>query len=172
MSDAAATFCANHPHRETSLRCNRCGKLICSQCAIRTPTGYRCEECVRGHQKTFETAQLTDYPLAFLVGGVLSYLGGLVALRLGFFVILLAPFAGGLIAEAIRAVIGKRRAPNLFRVASAGVALGAAPFLLGPLLALLAGNMGALLPMLWPAVYLFIVTSTAYVRLSGLHIGR
>ena len=173
MSETTTTFCANHPNRETSLRCNRCGKLICSQCARRTPTGYRCEECVKGQQKTFVTAQLQDYPLAFLVGGVLSYVGGLIGTNIGFFVIFVAPLAGGLIAEAIRRVVGKRRAPNLFKIAAAGVALGAAPFLLRPLLFLLGGaGMGALFVMLWPAVYLFIVTSTTYMSLSGMRIGR
>ncbi len=46
MSDIPT--CANHPERETGLRCNRCGKPICSQCAVQTPVGYRCRECVRG----------------------------------------------------------------------------------------------------------------------------
>mgnify|MGYP003331848074 FL=1 len=173
MNQATATYCANHPNRETSLRCNRCGKLICSKCAVRTPTGYRCEECVKGQQKTFVTAQLQDYPLAFLVGGVLSYLGGLLAGALSFFVLFLAPIAGGLIAEAIRRVVSKRRAPNLFKVAAAGVALGAAPFLLRPLLFLLAGaGMGALFALLWPLVYLLLVTYSTYASLSGMRLGR
>lgn len=172
MSDVTATYCANHPNRETSLRCNRCGKLICSKCAVRTPTGYRCEECVKGQQKTFVTAQLQDYPLAFLVGGVLSYLGGLIGTNIGFFVIFLAPFAGGLIAEAIRRVVGRRRAPGLFRVAAAGVALGAAVFILRPLLFLMAGaGMGALAVMLWPLIYLVLVTYSTYASLSGMRLG-
>jgi hypothetical protein len=40
--------CYVHPNRETSLRCNNCDRPICAACAIRTPTGYRCRECVRG----------------------------------------------------------------------------------------------------------------------------
>lgn len=173
MSESVATYCANHPDRETSLRCNRCGKLICSQCAQRTPTGYRCPECVRGQQRIFNTAQVQDYVLAFLVGAMLSYLGGLVASRLGFFVILLAPLAGSLIAEAIRRVVNKRRSPSLFRLAAGGVALGAAPFVLLPLLALLLGvGFNALLGLLWPAAYLGIVTYTVYQRLSGIQMGR
>ena len=107
-----------------------------------------------------------------LVTGGFDFFTSRLAARIGFFVILLAPFAGGLIAEAIRAVTGKRRAPNLFRVAAAGVALGAAPFLLFPLMAMLSGaGLGALISLLWPGVYLFIVTSTAYVRLSGMQLG-
>ena len=55
-SPTAPIYCANHPAVETTLRCNRCGKPICAECAVRTPTGYRCKECVRGQQKIFDTA--------------------------------------------------------------------------------------------------------------------
>ena len=47
--------CANHPHRETTLRRNRCEKPICAQCALLTINGYRCGECVRGQQAQFDT---------------------------------------------------------------------------------------------------------------------
>ena len=51
------------------LRCNRCERPICTECAVLTPTGYRCKECVRGQQKVFDTAKWFDYPLAIIVGG-------------------------------------------------------------------------------------------------------
>jgi hypothetical protein len=37
--------CAEHPNVETRLRCSRCGKPICPQCAVRTPVGMRCPDC-------------------------------------------------------------------------------------------------------------------------------
>ncbi len=42
--------CSYHPNVLTGLRCNRCGKPICPQCAVRTPVGMRCPDCagVRG----------------------------------------------------------------------------------------------------------------------------
>lgn len=42
--------CSYHPNVMTGLRCNRCGKPICPQCAVRTPVGFRCPDCagVRG----------------------------------------------------------------------------------------------------------------------------
>lgn len=42
--------CSYHPNVLTGLRCSRCGKPICPQCAVRTPVGLRCPECagVRG----------------------------------------------------------------------------------------------------------------------------
>ncbi len=172
MSEATLTYCANHPDRETSLRCNNCGKLICTQCAVHTPTGYRCKECVRGQAKKFDTAQVQDYVLGFIVALILSYMGGVIASFTGFFTILIAPAAGGIIAEAVRAVTGRRRSMLLFRSVLVGVVLGAAPFILLPLLGLLSGNAGSLLRILWPAVYLFFAAPTAYYRLSGIQLGR
>ncbi len=73
------TYCANHPGVETSLRCNKCGKPICAKCAIRTPTGYRCKECVRGQLKIFDTALWYDYLLGFLTAAILGFLASLLA---------------------------------------------------------------------------------------------
>ena len=173
MSEADITYCEIHPDRETKLRCNRCNKLICTKCAIQTPTGYRCEECVRGQQKTFNTAQTQDYVLAFVVAVVLSYIGALIASRIGFFTIFLAPVAGSVIAEAVRAVVKKRRSKQLFQVAVAGIALGAAPFLLLPIFYLfVGGGFGSLFGLLWPGLYLVIAGSTAYYRMSGIQLRR
>src|SRR4030066_1740287 len=107
-------YCANHPNVETTLRCNNCEKPICPKCAILTPTGYRCKECVRGQQKVFETAVNTDYIVIFLVVGGMSLLGSLIAYRLSFFTIFLAPVYGGIIPEAARAAPPKRRPKNPF----------------------------------------------------------
>jgi hypothetical protein len=173
MSEAAVTYCANHPDRETNLRCNRCGKYICSKCAVQTPTGYRCPECVRGQQKIFETAQVTDYFVAFFVAAVLSTIGGFISARIGFFALLLAPAAGSLIAEAVRSATGKRRSPSLFLTAAAGVAVGGALFVLQPLYFLIVfREPGALYLILWPLIYAGLATSTAYYRLSGIQTGR
>ncbi len=172
MSEAV-TYCANHPDRETGLRCNNCGKLICSKCAISTPTGYRCAECVRGRQKVFETAQSFDYVTAFVVAVILSFIGGLLVGRLGFFTILLAPVAGSIIAEAVRVITGRRRSPRLYMVTAVGVALGAATFVIQPLLAfILGGDLRLLIIALWPLLYAAFATSAAYYRLSGIELGR
>ncbi|HLF80868.1 MAG TPA: B-box zinc finger protein, partial [Anaerolineales bacterium] len=75
MTEVVLT-CANHPTRETSLRCKRCDKPICASCAVLTPVGYRCRECVRGQQATFDTAGVG----ALGVGAVVSAVGTGVAL--------------------------------------------------------------------------------------------
>jgi hypothetical protein len=180
LSDAAINTCANHPGVETNLRCNNCGKFICAKCAVRTPTGYRCRECLRGQQKTFETAQTGDYFIAFVVAAVVSAGGGflvsLISSFSGFFTLILtmliAPAAGGLVAQVVRSATGKRRSLLMFRLAAAGTLIGGLPFVVRPLLALLTGNIGALFALLWPLIYVAFATSTAYYRLSGIQIGR
>ncbi len=176
-------FCTNHPQRETVLRCNRCEKPICIKCAVLTPTGYRCKECVRGQQKIFETATGLDYFLAVVVGGVLSFLGSMVIGALGYFTLLLAPFAGIVIAEAIRLATRRRRSLWLLRLAVAAVVLGSLPSLLAPVLGLwlialltgdgastLAGLGGLGFNLILQAAYTFLVASSVYYRLGGIRI--
>ena len=55
------TYCYAHPDRETTLRCKRCDQPMCASCARRTPTGYVCKDCVRAHQKSFDTSEWYDY---------------------------------------------------------------------------------------------------------------
>ena len=159
-------YCANHPNQETLLRCNRCEKPICSKCAIQTPTGYRCRECVRGQQKNFETAQWQDIPLAFGAAALISFLGSLIAGRMGFFVIFIAPIVGTIIAEVARFVTQRRRSQRLFQFVAAGVLIGGLPLLLKDLLYF------SLLGAIWQGVYLVTATSTAYYRMKGIMLGR
>ena len=170
--NVTTTYCYKHPDRETMLRCNRCNRPICTECAVLTPTGYRCKECVRGQLKTFDTAEWIDYPLAFIVAGVLSFAGSWIASFLGFFTIFIAPIAGGILAEAVRWVVRRHRSQLLWRVAMAGTIIGALPILLLALLRVVMPGAGVfgLLSLLWPAVYTFLVVSTSYYRLSGIQI--
>lgn len=178
MTDTATTtlYCSNHPNRETSLRCNRCEKPICPQCAVQTPTGYRCTECVRSHQKVFDTVQWFDYPLAVAVAGTLSFLGSLLAVRLGFFTVLLAPFAGIVIAESVRFLLRRRRGRTLFVVSTVAVVVGSIPVIIVNLLlalgAISQGSFGGLFLLIWPGLYTVMVTSSFYYRLSGIRLGR
>jgi hypothetical protein len=41
----AAAACANHPSRETYVRCSKCAKPICPKCMVPTPVGARCAQC-------------------------------------------------------------------------------------------------------------------------------
>lgn len=169
-------YCANHPQTTTSLRCNRCEKPICTRCAVHTPTGYRCKECVRSHQKAYETAQWFDYLISILVSAGFAFLGSLFIPQLGFFSILLAPVAGVVIAETARFLTQRRRSKRLFQAITLAAAVGSLPPLLLILLSALFGGgqfrLGILYPLIWNGAYTFIMTSSLYYRLTGIQIGR
>jgi hypothetical protein len=173
MEPTPPLFCANHPGVETLLRCNRCGKPICVQCAVRTPTGYRCQECVRGQQKVFNTARWSDYPLAFIAAALLglgaSLLASLVS-SLGFIgwilIVIGAPSAGMLIAEGVRLVTRRRRARPLFMTAAVAVVLSALPVIILNLVSL------NIFPLIFQGIYLFIAVPVIYTRLSGIQLRK
>ncbi len=163
-------YCANHPNIETSLRCNRCEKPICPRCAVSTPTGYRCRECVHGQQKVFETSLWYDFLSASILGGGLSFLGSMIVPNFWLFTIILTPVAGVIIAEAVRLAVRRRRSRRLFQVAAIAVAVGSLPLLATGLLYLLSGSLGSIWVVLLRGAYTFIVTSTVYYRLAGIQI--
>ena len=173
IDPTAPIYCANHPGVETSLRCNKCGKPICAKCAVRTPTGYRCKECVRGQLKVFDTALWYDYLLGFATAGILGFLASLLASLvsslsfIGWILIIIgAPTAGVTIAEGVRLVTRKHRSRPLFITIAAAVVLGALPVIF---FQLLSGNFFSLI---FQGIYLFIATPIVYTRLSGIQLTR
>ena len=173
IEPTAPTFCANHPDVETTLRCNKCGKPICAKCAIRTPTGYRCKECVRGQQKLFDTAEWYDYVLGFVTAGILGFVGSLLASLIsglsfiGWILIVVgSPTAGMVIAEGVRQVTRKHRSRTLFITIAAAVVLSALPVIIFHLLTLNIFNL------IFQGIYLFIATPVVYTRLSGIQLTR
>ena len=168
-SQPSTIYCINHPNVETSLRCNRCERPICARCAIQTPTGYRCPDCVRSQQKVFATAIWFDYIAAFLIAGVLTYIGSLLVPRVGFFTIFLAPIAGGIVAEAIRFAVRRRRSKQLSQLSAGAAALGSlVPIVFNLLTGLPILSM--LWPMIWQIAFTLVVTSTVYYRLAGIRL--
>jgi len=173
IEPSAPTYCANHPGVETTLRCNKCGKPICANCAVRTPTGYRCKECVRGQLKLFDTAQWYDYLLGFGTAGILGFLASLLASlisRLSFIgwilIVIGAPTAGMVIAEGVRLVTRKHRSRPLFITIAAAVVLSALPIIILHLLTL------DIFTLIFQGIYLFIATPVVYTRLSGIQLTR
>jgi hypothetical protein len=158
-------YCANHPTVETSLRCNRCEKPICAKCAVLTPTGYRCKECIKLQQKVFVTARWYDYPLIFIVVAVLTYIGSLIAARISFFIILVAPGIGVGIAELARLVTGKRRSRELYILAAIAAVIGCLPVLIAFITHFI------LLGFIFQAIYAVLMISSMFYRLSGIRIG-
>jgi len=140
---------------------------------VRTPTGYRCKECVRNRQKTFDTSEWYDFVIGFLIAAVLSGIAAFLVTLIGgigffgyFLIAAGAPTAGVIISEAVRAATRKRRSRPLFITVAIAVVLGALPVIL---LQLFTMNLFGLL---FQGIYLFIVTPLVYTRLSGIQLFR
>lgn len=129
--------CYKHPDRKTYLRCNKCGRPICMECAVQTPTGYRCKECVKNQQKVFDTAEGKDY----IIGGIIAFALGLAGSLIDQLIPVLPPYItafivggafGKLIGTAVRAAVNKRRSEKLTLtvVVAAGIG-GLLPRLIG-----------------------------------------
>jgi hypothetical protein len=166
-------YCYVHPNRETALRCNNCNRPICAACAIRTPTGYRCRECVRGQLRTFDTSEWYDYILGFVVAVLLSAVASFLVTLIGgigflgwFLIAAGAPTAGVAIAEGVRTVTRRRRSRSLFVTVAVGVVLGALPVILLQLRGL------DMFGVLFQVIYLIIAVPVVYSRLSGIQLFR
>ncbi len=169
--DTGVGFCHRHPQTETGLRCNRCNKFICPKCAVRTPVGFRCPDCIRQQEDKYYTGGNKDYiiaaviavPFSLIVAGLFTtILGsfGFFALIIGFFV---APAATGAIAEAVRWGVQRRRSRYLRHVVVGSFLLGVAPFLL---LSLMSGILGmGFGGLLAPGILLFLWIATISARL-------
>jgi hypothetical protein len=172
-STTETLYCYVHPTRETSLRCNNCNRPICAACAIHTPTGYRCRECVKGQQKAFNTSEWYDYISGFIVAMLLSAVAAFLVTLIGgigffgwFLIAAGAPTAAVAIAEGVRLFTGKRRSRPLFITVAAGVVVGALPVILFQVLST------NLFGILFQVIYLLIAVPVVYSRLSGIQLFR
>ncbi len=174
MTNTTMTTCYAHPARETTLRCKRCERYICTSCAIHTPTGYMCKDCVRERQKVFDTAMWYDYLIGFGVTFALSIVASaitaFVSTLIGFYGIFAAIFiaggAGTLIADIALRAVKKRRSKILFTSCAAGVVVGALPAIL---FLFFTGQIFALIGI---GIYLFVATPAVYARISGIQLTR
>ena len=167
-------YCYVHPTRETALRCNNCNRPICAACAVRTPIGYRCRECVKGQQKAFDTSEWYDYITGFVTAALLSSIASFLVAFIGgigffgwFLIAAGAPSAAVVIAESVRLVTRKRRSRPLFITAVAGVVIGALPIILVQLL-----FSQSLFGIVFQIIYLVIAVPVVYSRLSGIQLFR
>lgn len=121
------TYCEVHPDRETALRCNKCGRLMCAECAVLTPVGYRCKQCVRQHDdKYFKATSNDDLKMIAICGGA-ALIGGAIinAIGLGLlFAIILGLPLGGAISEAALRATGRRRGRRSGEIGAAAVIIG------------------------------------------------
>jgi hypothetical protein len=167
----AKTFCINHPQTETLLRCNKCGRPVCIKCVQRTPVGYRCNECLGVQRAGYYTATTLDYIVAAVVALILGAAAGFGISLISFWLIAIfvGPVAGGVISEAIRRVISKRRGRYLALVACAALVVGALSVLFFPALPfLLRGQfqiLGRVVLNIGFWIFLALAVSTVYARL-------
>jgi hypothetical protein len=160
MSDDEVTYCSFHPNVETRLRCSKCGKPICPKCAVQTPVGFRCPDCIRVQQAIFYTASPVDYGIAVVVGLAISTIAAFILGQVGIFLsLILGPVAGGVIAEVVRWAIRRRRGRWMWLVVSTCIALGG---LLSLILSAFLFRPTGLLSLI---IYVALAIGTAYARL-------
>jgi hypothetical protein len=58
VASTSADVCYRHPNRESWTLCTRCGRTICPECQILTPSGVQCPDCVKetGGSVTWQSA--------------------------------------------------------------------------------------------------------------------
>ena len=174
---SSPNYCYRHPNRETTLRCNSCDNFICPSCAVHTPTGYKCKDCIRDRNRKFTEAYTSalwyDYLAASLVAGFLGFIGTLISVSIGFFIIFLGAIAGTYIARAVQWSIKRRRSKSMPVVATAAVVIGG---LLTQSFTLinffLSGQIIWLSALLWPAIFIVLAASTTYMNLAGIRVRR
>lgn len=166
-----AMYCVNHPDRETLLRCAKCDRPICTECAIRHPVGLRCPECAQ-----LRKAPIYDVPAPLYARAVAAGLATSVAcsviiqiLPLSFLSFFAGLIAGGVIAEVISRVTSYKRGTGLQIVAGVSIVLG---YVVGTLLITFyrLGGLAVLLlpglvlnPFYW--IYAVIAVAVAVARL-------
>jgi hypothetical protein len=168
-------YCINHPNVETYLRCNKCGQPICTKCAVLTPVGYRCKDCVRVQQQVFYAGfRPIHYLVAAAVALPLALVAGWLIPSLGWYAVVLGPLVGMGIAQVAHWAIRRRRGQYTWLVVCACIVVGALPRLLLSLFSLvgLVANpagptyyAGGLLGLVWTIVYVVAATGAAYARL-------
>lgn len=165
-------FCTNHPNRRTNLRCNRCGRPMCTRCVQLTPVGYRCKECVREQQDVYYNATALHYLLGAIIALPLGAIGGFVADALSFWVIFIAAGAGTLMGRIVFRLIGRRRGRWLPHLVAVMLVVGAMGGMVIQLVVGVAFLMaGTALPFsmggfIWSLVFAIVAAGSAYYQMK------
>jgi len=132
-TDVQVLYCTWHPDRETLLRCNRCDRPMCTECAVQHPVGLRCKECVRETRSPLYVVSTQGYVLATLAGLAVGVVGAVVMIFVGavpylgwLLTFAWAGVAGGAQAELVGRAAGRKRGPGLQTVAAVTFAVGLA----------------------------------------------
>lgn len=165
--------CYKHKDRKTLLRCNKCGRPICLECAVQTPTGYRCKDCIREQQKVFNTSETGDFFIGGVIAAVLGFAGSFVGNRIPFLpsflsALIVGGLFGKLICSCVRKAVNRRRsaALNTVVITAAGIG-GALPAVL-QILQMLQGLPIGSLQILFSALYIAVLCLTVRAEMNGM----
>jgi hypothetical protein len=165
-------FCTNHPNRRTNLRCNRCGRPMCTSCVRLTPVGYRCKDCIYEQQEAYFNATAVHYVVGAVVALPLGAIGGLLATALGFWIIFVAAGAGTLMGRIVFRLIGRRRGRWLPHLVAAMLVIGALSGVLvqlvGAVLLFASGNGSpfSLIGIMWALIFAGVAAGSAYYQMK------
>lgn len=115
--------CNAPQHAESKLLCSKCGEVICSECAVQTPVGYRCRECAKLDKLPTFRVGTKQYVIASLVGLVLAIAFGLLwsyivpFMPFNYINLAIAPGIGAAIGELISLAVNRKRGLGLAIIA-------------------------------------------------------
>lgn len=127
VSEEEVLYCTVHPDRETMLRCNRCGRPMCTECAVRHPVGLRCRECVNQTRSPIYQVSTGASARGFLAATVISTIVGGFVLVVGipfFFWFFIGGAIGRAIAEVVQRTVPRKRGKALQTAVGVGIVLG------------------------------------------------
>lgn len=162
-------FCTWHPKRETLLRCQRCDRPMCVECAVRHPVGLRCPECTRAlrppHYRVTALGYARSVVVALVLGTVAAVPAALAARLLWILGLLIAAPLAAVVAEGVWMASGRKRGQGLALIAAGGLIGGlvVASLLLSRSLSLSGALFLGREPGIW--IYLVLGVSTVLARL-------
>jgi hypothetical protein len=116
--------CYRHKNVETAVSCGRCDRPICPKCMISGPAGMRCPECASLRSTALYKIHPARLALTAMAALVVGVIGAYVISSISFFVFLVGPFYGGVVAEVVLRVSGRKRGPVLEAIGIGSIVLG------------------------------------------------
>ena len=116
--------------QETTLRCSKCDRPICSKCMVQTPVGARCPECARLYKLPTYSVSSGYYLRAVVISLVLAvaigFVWGLAAKKVPLFDLnlLLGPALGYIVGLLTSLVVNRKRSVWLAVIGASGVVVG------------------------------------------------
>ncbi len=125
--------CTWHSSRETLLRCNRCGRPMCPDCARQHPVGLRCKACMKETRSPLYKVDGRGWVGATLFGGLVGVAAAVLLILLasimsGFLELIVGFLIGGVfgngVAEAVSRGSGRKKGRGLQWVAAGSLVGG------------------------------------------------